>query len=153
MKKILVTAALVLGAGVCLVLYLSVHDTFKAGNPNLDPDARLRSLRQAEGLYPWNEESFAEEGIALLSRGMDNMADFPSARSDILQAYQSLRQALRLNPGSAMAHFYYAKTLNLMKYLGQEGEGSAFQEFQNAARLAGPNRQLKRAVGMDLLNQ
>lgn len=153
MKKTLVTAALVVGAGMCILLYFSAHDTFKAADPNLDSQARLRSLRRAEQLYPWNEDSFEQEGIALLSRGMDNMADFPSAQADILGAYQSLRQALRLDPGSAMAHFYYAKTLNLMKYLGQEGEGSSFQEFQNAALLAGPNRQLSKAIGMALLSQ
>lgn len=153
MKKALLTVVLAIAAVMCILLYFSAHETFKADDPDLDAGAKLADLRRAQSLDPLNEKSFEQEGLTLLSRGVDNLADFQSAQADILRAYQSLRKALRLNPGSATTHYYYAKTLSLMKYLGQRGEGSAFQEFQNAARLSGPNRQLSKTIGMDLLRQ
>ncbi|MCJ7612261.1 MAG: hypothetical protein MUP19_08360, partial [Candidatus Aminicenantes bacterium] len=146
-------AGLILAAAVCVVIYAGLHLTFKARTPDLDTEAKLRVLRSAGKLFPWNEASFEEEAVTLLGRATENIAELDQAQKDIRRAYTSLRRALKLNPGSAAAHFYYAETLDLMRYLGIAGGESPFQEYEKAARLAGPDRNLIRDIGIILFGR
>ena len=152
-KKTAMIAGLILAAAVCVVIYAGLHLTFKARTPDLDTEAKLRVLRSAGKLFPWNEACFEEEAVTLLGRATENIAELGQAQKDIRRAYTSLRRALKLNPGSAAAHFYYAETLDLMRYLGIAGGESPFQEYEKAARLAGPDRNLIRDIGIILFGR
>ncbi len=153
LKKTASIAGLILAAVVCVVLYASLHLTFKARTLDIDPEARLGALRAAERLFPWNEECFEQAGVTLLGRISENLSDSRLTRTDLKEAHADLRRALKLNPGSAAAHLYYAKTLDLMKFLGTGGGESPFPEYEKAARLAGPDRSLIREIGTILLGR
>ena len=153
LKKTASVAGLILAAVICVVLYASMHLTFKARTLDVDPEARLRALRSAERLFPWNEDCFEQAGATLLGRASENLSDSRSIQADLKEARADLRRALKLNPGSAAAHFYYAKTLDLMKFLGTAGRENPFPEYEKAARLAGPNRSLIRDIGTILLGR
>ena len=152
-KKTAATAGIVLAAVVCVAVHSSVRLTEKARRPGLEPEAKLRALRTAEKLFPWNETSFEEKGLILLERAAENLGDVENARRDVSEAWASLRRALRLNPGSAAVHLYYAKTLDLMRYVDSTRGESPFREYEKAAQLAGPDRNLIRDIGVVLFGR
>jgi tetratricopeptide (TPR) repeat protein len=153
MKKALAFAGLGLMAAACLLVYTSLHLTYKSRALDLDPEPRLALLRTAGKLFRWNEMSAEESGVARVTRAANNLGDIAQAREDIQTAYANLRRALTLNPGSAMGHYYYAQTLSLMRFLGPAGADKPFQEYEKAARLAGPNRALRLEIGLALLGR
>ena len=152
-SKAAAVVGLVLGAVVCLTVYSSLSLTEKARTPGLDPEAKIRVLRSARTLFAWNESAFEEAGVTFLGRATDNLGEIDRARADIREARSSLRRALKLNPGSAAAHLYYAKTLDLLKYLDTTGGERSFAEYEKAARLAGPDRSLIRDIGAILFGR
>jgi tetratricopeptide (TPR) repeat protein len=140
-------------AAVSVAMYASAHLALKAQALELVPEARLVLLDRAGTLYPLNDSSYQQAGLALLDRAANNLGDIAQTTSDLGKAYVRFRKALRLNPGSATAHFYYAKTLTLMRYLGLDAEDNPFQELQKAARLAGSHQQMDKDIGTALLSQ
>jgi len=153
MKKFLLIMILAAAAVACVALYASVHLTFKAQTLETDPVARIRNLDRAGALDPLNESSYQLAGLTHLDRAANDLADVPQAKVDLEKAYADFRKSLRLNPGSATSHFYYAKTLTLMRYLGLNVEDNPFQELQKAARLAGSRQQMDEDIGTTLLSQ
>ena len=75
LKKTASIAGLILAAVVCVVLYASLHLTFKARTLDVDPEASLRALRSAERLFPWNEDCFEQAGLTLLGRASENFTE------------------------------------------------------------------------------
>jgi len=152
-KKFLLIVILAAVAAVCVALYASVHLTFKAQALEMDPEARIRNLDQAGALYPLNDSSYQQAGMTYLDRAANNLADVAQAKTDLEKACEDFSRALRLNPGSPTGHFYYGKTLTLMRYLGLYVEDNPFQELQKAAHLAGSHQQMDLDIGITLLSQ
>ncbi len=153
MKRAVLTGILILGAVVSILTYAGLHAAFSARNLDMDDDARLALLEKSHSLFPFNAEGLEQAGRIRLDRAAGNPADFGKAQTDLLAAYRDFQRDLKLNPCSALGHFYYARTLSLMKFIPGYGQEAPFPEYQKAAELAGPNRQLRKEIGLALFNQ
>jgi tetratricopeptide (TPR) repeat protein len=151
MKKVAGILFLGAAAAVCIALYGSMHELYRARAKDMEPEAKLNALSRAAALDPLNGMAYGETGVTHLDRASENLGDIPRVQADVDQAYRNLQKALRLDPGSAFAHFYYAKTLTLMKFIGRPVEDRPFRELEKAARLGGSHLQLDREIGVTLL--
>jgi len=116
-----------------------------------DPAGRVRTLRRANAVYPWNDLAHFELGKAYFEQGTEALAD-PAARNALFgQAVDSFLRSLRLNPGAPAVHFHLAQALLYMSYLSLPAPMPYFEEYKKAARLTGHDSQIFFEVGQVLL--
>jgi hypothetical protein len=118
-----------------------------------EPEAKIRLLRRAEAIFPWNPEVSLELGKVYFAQAKDALGD-PARRDDLFgRAAGSFRRALRLDPGSPAAHFELGQALLYTSYLGQPATIAYFDEYRRAAELTGHNSQIHFDVGKVLLGR
>lgn len=118
-----------------------------------EPEAKIRLLRRAEAIFPWNPEVSLELGKVYFAQAKDALGD-PAKRDDLFdRAAGSFRRALRLDPGSPAAHFELGQALLYTSYLGQPATIAYFDEYRRAAELTGHNSQIHFDVGKVLLGR
>jgi tetratricopeptide (TPR) repeat protein len=151
MKKTL----LLFGLAVLVVFQAAIawnaHLYWKAKSPAAGPEERIRFLRRAEAVYPWNDLVAFELGKAAFERGAEALGN-PAERDALFsRAVGSFLRSLRLNPGSPEVHFHFAQTLLYMNYLSLPAAVPYFEEYKKAAELTGHNSQIYFEVGSVLL--
>jgi hypothetical protein len=152
-KKILLLA----GLAVIVVLQAAV-----AWNERLcwrgmavatDPEAKIRILRRANAVYPWNDAVHFELGKIYFERGAEALGDAAGRDRFFKESVASFTRSLRLNPGSPLTHFHLAQTLLYMGYLGLPARLGYFDEYKKAAQLTGHSSQTYFEVGKVLLSR
>jgi len=117
------------------------------------PDEKVRLLRRAEAVFPWNSAVAFELGKVYFERGAEALGD-PAARDRSFRlSVESFRRSLRLAPGVAAVHFHLAQTLLFMSYLPDAAPLPYFEEYRRAARLTGHNSQIYFDVGKVMLGR
>jgi hypothetical protein len=126
---------------------------WRGGAAESDPAVKVRLLRRAEAVFPWNGEVSFELGRAYFSRGVEALGD-PAARDRWFGlSVAAFLRSLRLDPGSSAAHFELAQTLLYMSYLGLPAPLGYIDEYRRAAELTGHNSQTHYDVGKVLLGR
>jgi tetratricopeptide (TPR) repeat protein len=117
------------------------------------PDEKVRLLRRAEAVFPWDAAAPFELGKACFERGVEALGD-PAARDRSLGlAAEAFLRSLRLDPGVAAVHFHLAQTLLYMSYVPLPTPLPYFEEYRLAARLTGHNSQIFFDVGKVMLGR
>ncbi len=151
MKKIALVAALVVIAVVQADIYWNAHLLDRAKEEATDPAGKEKILELAGRVYPWNDQVWFELGKALFEKGTESLGE-PRVRDAALAgSVRCFLEGLRLNPGSAAAHFELAQSLEYLRYLSLPAPVSYFDEFKKAAALTGHNSQIYGEVGKVLL--
>lgn len=153
MKKILLLAGL-----VALVLFQAAvawnaRLGWRARAVETSPDAKIRLLRRADAVFPWNGEIAFELGKVYFGMGAEALGD-PARRDRLFGlSVASFLRSLRLDPASAATHFELAQTLLYMSYLDLPAPLGYFEEYKRAAELTGHNSRLRYDVGKVLLSR
>lgn len=126
---------------------------WRGGEAATDPDVKVRLLRRAEAVYPWNAEVAFELGRVYFSRGAESLGD-PVARDRWFRlSVEAFLRSLRLDPSSSAAHFELGQALLYMSYLGLPAPLGYLEEYRRAAELTGHNSQTHYDVGKVLLGR
>jgi tetratricopeptide (TPR) repeat protein len=151
MKKTALIAALIAIAAVQTAVYWNARLLDQAKEETMDPAGKEKILELAGRVYPWNDQVWFELGKTLFDKGTGSLGD-PNVRDAALaRSVRCFLEGLRLNPGSAAAHFELAQSLEYMRYLSLPAPVSYFDEFKKAASLTGHNSQIYGEVGKVLL--
>jgi tetratricopeptide (TPR) repeat protein len=111
------------------------------------PHEKVRLLRRAEAVFPWNSAVSFELGRVYFEQGAESMAD-PAARDDLFRkSIDSYLRSLRLNPASAAAHFGLGQALLYAGYAGLPTPLPYFDEYRRAAELTGHDSQIHYEAG------
>jgi hypothetical protein len=111
------------------------------------PDEKVRVLRRANAVFPWNAAVHFELGKAYFERGAEALAE-PASRDALFRlSADAFLRSIRLDPGAPAVHFHFAQTLLYMGYLSLPTPFGPFEEYERAARLAGHNSQIRYEVG------
>ncbi len=98
MKKILTIAGLAVLVLVQAVVAWNARLCWRARAVETDPEAKIRLLRRAEAVFPWNEEVSLELGRAYFSRGAEALGD-PARRDRSFElSVAAFLRSLRLDP-------------------------------------------------------
>ena len=115
------------------------------------PDAKIRLLRRANALFPWNDAVFFELGKVYFAQGAEALGN-PAARDTLFRrSVDAYLRSLRLDPSSPAVHFELAQALLYMSYLSLPAPLGYFEEYKRAAELTGHNSQIRFDVGKVLL--
>jgi len=153
MKKILTIAGLAVLILAQAVVAWNARLRWRGGTVETDPETKVRLLRRAEAIFPWNAEVSFELGRAYFSRGAEALGD-PVRRDRAFElSVAAFLRSLRLDPASSAAHFELAQTLLYMSYLGRPVPLGYFEEYKRAAELTGHNSQTHYDVGKVLLGR
>lgn len=151
MKKLAMLAALALLAVLQAAVAWNAHLLAAAQAGPAGPGEAVRTLNLANRVYPWNDLVHLELGRALFEQAAETLGE-PGVRDDaLLRSSKAFMTALRLNPGSAAAHFHFAQTLLYMNYLSLPVPIPPFEGYKRAAVLTGHNTQIFFEVGRVLL--
>lgn len=153
MKKTLVLAALAILAVFEIAIYWNVRLLDRAAGLSGDPVEKVRVLEGVARVYPWNDRVSLELGKACFESGAQSLGNVPARDAAFDRSVRHFLRALRLNPGSAAAHFELAQTLQFMSYLSLPAPAAYFEEFKKAAALTGHNSQVYAEVGKVLLGR
>ncbi len=117
------------------------------------PEEKIRLLRLAEAVFPWNGAVPFELGKVYFERGAESLGD-PAARNDLFRkAIDGYLRSLRFNPGSPAAHFELGQALLYAGYSGLTTPLTYFDEYKRAAELTGHNGQIRYDAGKVLLGR
>ena len=150
---------------ICLIAGLAALVVFQAAfawNARLcwrakavarDADEKIRLLRLADAVFPWNDAVSCELGQVSFERGAEALGD-PAARDAMFRrSIEAYLRSLRLNPGSPGAHFGLGQALLYAGYVGQATPLPYFDEYRRAAELTGHNSQIHYDAGKVLLGR
>jgi hypothetical protein len=152
-KKILSLAGLAILVAVQAAVARNAWLGWRARSAAAGPEAKVRLLRRADALFPWNDAVSFELGKAYFQQGAEALAD-PAARDRLFGlSLASHLRSLRLNPASPAAHFELGQTLLYMSYLGLPAPLRYFDEYRRAAELTGHNSQIRYDAGKVLLGR
>ena len=116
-------------------------------------DEKIRLLRLADAVFPWNDAVSYELGQVSFERGAEALGD-PAARDAMFRrSIAAYLRSLRLNPGSPAAHFGLGQALLYAGYVGQAAPLPYFDEYRRAAELTGHNSQIHYDAGKVLLGR
>lgn len=153
MKKIALVAALIVIAAAQTAVDWNAHLLDRAKEGTTDPAGKERTLELAARIYPWNDQVWFELGKTLFDKGAESLGGARVRDAALAGSVRCFLEGLRLNPGSAAAHFHLAQSLEYMRYLSLPAPVSYFDEFKNAAALTGHNSQIYLEVGKVLLSR
>jgi len=152
-KKILLLAGLGVLAAFQAAVVWNGRLFWKGSAVATDPAEKVRILRRAEAVFPWNDAVAFELGKAYFESASEALDD-PAARDRSFGlAVEAFLRSLRLDPGRAATHFHLAQTLLYMSYLSLPAPVSHFEEYTRAARLTGHHSQIFFDVGKVLLGR
>ena len=152
-KKILSLAGLAVLVAVQAAAARSAWLSWRARGVESRPEAKVRLLRRAGALFPWNDAAPFELGRAYFQQGAEALGD-PAARDRLFGlSLQSFLRSLRLNPASPAAHYELGQTLLYMNYLGLPAPLRYFDEYRRAAELTGHNSRIRYDAGKVLLGR
>ncbi|HVP89727.1 MAG TPA: hypothetical protein VMS75_00780 [Terriglobales bacterium] len=114
---------------------------------------RVRLLERAGRAYPWNARVSLELGKAWFETGAQALADVATRDAAFEKSVGWFLRSLRLEPGSAAAHFELAQALQYMSYLALPAPATPFEEYKKAAALTGHNSQIYAEVGKVFLGR
>jgi hypothetical protein len=118
-----------------------------------DADEKVRLLRRAESIFPWNDAVPYELGEVYFERGAEALGN-PAARDTLFRlSIDAYLRSLRLNPGSPAAHFALGQALLYAGYVGQPAPLAYFDEYRRAAELTGHSSQIHYETGKVLLGR
>jgi tetratricopeptide (TPR) repeat protein len=152
-KKILPLAGLAALVVLQAAVAINARLCWRAKAVVADPEAKIRVLRRADSVFPWNDAVPFELGKVYFERGTDALGDAPARDRYFGRSVASFLRSLRLNPGSAAAHFHLAQTLLYMSYLSLPAPLGYFEEYKKAAELTGHNSGIYFEVGKVLLTR
>ncbi|HSQ79155.1 MAG TPA: hypothetical protein VLN41_01040 [Candidatus Bathyarchaeia archaeon] len=116
------------------------------------PDEKIRLLERAEAVFPWNGAVPFGLGQAYFAQGAEAMGD-PAKRDDLFRkSIASYLRSLRLDPGSADAHFEFGQALLYAGYAGLPTPLAYFTEYKRAAALTGHKSQIRYDAGKVLFD-
>jgi tetratricopeptide (TPR) repeat protein len=144
-KILLIVGLLVVGV-VDICVYRS-NESYRQAKGMTEPESKIRALRKASGIFPWNDLVYYELGKIYFRSGIQRLMQGQDARSLVKESVGNLDRSLKINPASPYAHFYYAQSLQYEALLERSSGGRVLAEFQNAAKLAGDNREMLFDVG------
>ena len=151
--KCLKLAGLAALAAIEIAVYWNARLLDLAGGAAGDHAAKVRTLERAALVYPWNDRVSLALGRAWFEAGVQSLGDVAARDAAFGESVRRLLQAIRLNPGSAPAHFELAQALEYMSYLGLPAPALPFEEYKKAAALTGHNSQVFAEVGKVLLGR
>lgn len=152
-KKLLAIAGLAVLVLAQAVVAWNARLRWRGGTAETDPAVKIRLLRRAAAVFPWNGDVSFELGRAYFGRGVEALGD-PAARDRWFGlAVAAFQRSLRLDPGSSAAHFELAQTLLYMDYLGLPAPLGYLDEYRRAAELTGHNSRTHYDVGKVLLGR
>lgn len=153
MKKILSIAGLAALVILQAAFAWNARLCWRAKAAAIGPDEKIRILLRADAVFPWNDAVPYELGRAYFERGAEALGD-PAARDTLFRrSIESFLRSLRLNPGSAAAHFELGQALLYAGYTAIQVPLSSFDEYRRAAELTGHNSQIHFDAGKVLLGR
>jgi tetratricopeptide (TPR) repeat protein len=153
MKKTVLIVGLIVIAAFQTAVYWNTHLLSRANEGTIDPAGKERALELAGRIYPWNDQVWFELGKVLFDRGAESLGEARVRDAALAGSVRCFLEGLRLNPGSAAAHFHLAQSLEYMRYLSLPAPVPYFDEFKKAASLTGHNSQVYLEVGKVLLSR
>jgi hypothetical protein len=117
------------------------------------PAEKVRLLERAVRVYPWNAGVDLELGKAWFETGAQALGDVAARDAAFERSVGWFLRSLRLEPGSAAAHFELAQTLQYMSYFALPAPATPFEEYRKAAALTGHNSQIYAEVGKVFLGR
>jgi hypothetical protein len=153
MKRALLLLSLAIFAALETAVYWNARLLDRAVRVAGNTAEKARVLERAANIYPWNDRVSLELGRAYFESGVQSLGDVPLRNAALTRSMGFFLRALRLNPGSAAAHFEFAQALRFMSYLGLPSPAFDFEEYKKAAALAGHNSQVHAEVGKVLLSR
>jgi len=151
-KTMLVVAVVAIGV-VDFCIFRS-NALYRRAKNTADPEAKIATLQKAGGFFPWNDRVYYELGKAQFAAGMERLKKGEDPSSLVKSSVENLEHSLRINPASASGQFFFAQSLQFESLLTTSEKRDAITEaFENAAKLAGENRELLFDVGKRLLSR
>ncbi|HZX11161.1 MAG TPA: tetratricopeptide repeat protein [Acidobacteriota bacterium] len=151
-KKILFLGGLVILAVVCVLSYWNQHLVYKAQNTE-DKEKRIRILEKANELYPLNPEVYYALGEAHLSIGVQIPEEPEESEAHFKKAVKNYEKYLGMNPVSAFSHFGLAQAYYNRSFFTPSLAELSFNEYRNAAHLAGHHTPIFFEVGTLFLSR
>lgn len=137
--------------GIADILVFRSSDLYLQAQGIADPETKIQMLQKANQIFPWNDRVYYELGKTHFGLGIQHLNEGRDANFHVTESVKNLERGIRINPASPFGHFYYAQSLLYENLLTQSANDRIFEEFQNAARLAGENREILFEVGKKLL--
>lgn len=152
LKKWLLLAAVAVIAGLNICVYLNVHLCFLARDKIEDAEKKTRVLKLAKLFYPSNDLVYYELGKTYFDHGLTNIHDKTLSEAYIRKSVKNFTRSLRINPASYFCHFNLAQALLYLSYITPDYKGNSYNEYKQAALLAGHNSQIYYEVGKIFLS-
>ncbi len=153
MKKTLFLAGLALIALLESAVYWNSRLLERAEATAGAPAEKVALLERAGRAYPWNARVSLELGKAWFEAGAQALGDVAARNAAFEKSVGQFLRSLRLEPGSAAAHFELAQALQYMSYLALPAPAAPFEEYRKAAALTGHNSQIYAEVGKVFLGR
>ena len=153
MKKTLLLAGLAVIALLESAVYWNSRLLERAEATAGAPAEKIALLERAGRAYPWNARVSLELGTAWFEAGAQALGDVAARNAAFEKSVGQFLRSLRLEPGSAAAHFELAQALQYMSYLALPAPAAPFEEYRKAAALTGHNSQIYAEVGRVFLGR
>lgn len=150
-KNVLILIIIALIAIIDISIYISHHLT-QRGMKAVEAARKAALFERAVMFNPGNFTAYAELGDVHFEMGTEMLEEPDAAETQLHQAVNSFRRALRLNPADKYHHFNYAQALD---YWGifNGGHPDAVTELKRAAMLAGHTSEIYFEAGKELLTR
>ncbi|HYA48337.1 MAG TPA: hypothetical protein VEG35_01450, partial [Burkholderiales bacterium] len=109
MKRTFLLAGLAVLAAFEVAVYWNARLLERANGLAGDPAEKARVLGRAARLYPWNDRVSLELGMARSESAAQALGNVAARDAAFAESVRHFLRALRLNPGSAAAHFELAQ--------------------------------------------
>ncbi len=117
------------------------------------PEEKVRLLRRADTAFPWTSAVPFELGQVYFAQGAEAMGDAAARDGLLRKSIDCYLRSLRLNPGSAAAHFGLGQALLYAGYAGLGTPLPYYDEYRRAAELTGHDSQLHYEAGKVLFGR
>jgi tetratricopeptide (TPR) repeat protein len=152
LKKLILLAAVIIIAVLCVLIYWNQHLYYKAENIG-DSKTKIEILEKASTCFPINDLVFYDLGKAFLDLGMNSIGEEARSSIHLQKSIGQFNRSLKINPTSYFGRFYLAQSFQHMSFSSPLYEEKAYEEYKKAARLAGENTEIFFEVGRIFLSQ
>jgi hypothetical protein len=152
LKRIALILALVVVAGVDILIYWNTHLYYRAKEIKND-EKMIVVLEKANQFYPGNDLVFYELGKAYNNLGSQNLTDRTKSESYLQESIKNFKFSIRLNPASYYSHYLLAEALHLMSYISPSSDLKPYEEYKKVALLLGHNHRIFYDVGKILFSR
>jgi hypothetical protein len=137
-KKILRFLLLLILAVVCILVYWN-HHLYNRAQKTEEKENRIPILERAVKIYPLNPKVYYELGETHLSMGVQIPEEVEESEAHLEKAVDYYKKSLNRDPVSAFSHFGLAQAYYNMSFFNPSLADLSFEEYRNAALLAGHN--------------